>query len=147
MALSMAREDCHTALVWPRYLETASDAEIPSYQARSAAREAVSGMDADDEVASGMCLGMFFTKSSLPAKGIYCDKNDYRNTRVPGTKGGRPPLAVETMLRIHFIQQWFNLSDPAMEEELYNMALFREFVGSDAWEDNLPGSQWTYRSS
>jgi len=42
------------------------------------------------------------------------------------------------MLRIHFLQQWFNLSDPAMEEALYDMALFREFVGLDAGEDNLP---------
>ncbi|WP_175854930.1 IS5 family transposase [Burkholderia anthina] len=57
---------------------------------------------------------------------------------APGAKGGRPPFAVETMLRIHFIQQWFNLSDPAMEEALYDMALFREFVGLDAGEDNLP---------
>jgi IS5 family transposase len=53
-------------------------------------------------------------------------------------KGGRPAFAVETMLRIHFIQQWFNLSDPAMEEALYDMALFREFAGLDAGEDNLP---------
>jgi IS5 family transposase len=57
---------------------------------------------------------------------------------TPGAKGGRPPFAVETMLRIHFVQQWFNLSDPAMEEALYDMALFREFVGLDAGEDNLP---------
>jgi transposase, IS5 family len=57
---------------------------------------------------------------------------------APGSKGGRPPFAVETMLRIHFLQQWFNLSDPAMEEALYDMALFREFVGMDAGEDNLP---------
>ena len=57
---------------------------------------------------------------------------------APGGKGGRPPFAVETMLRIHFLQQWFNLSDPAMEEALYDMALFREFVGLDAGEDNLP---------
>jgi hypothetical protein len=35
---------------------------------------------------------------------------------APGAKGGRPPFAVVTMLRIHFIQQWFNLSDPAMED-------------------------------
>ena len=55
-----------------------------------------------------------------------------------GTKGGHSPFAVETMLRIHFLQQWFNLSDPAMEEALYDMALFREFVGLDAGEDNLP---------
>jgi len=57
---------------------------------------------------------------------------------APGAKGGRPPFAVETMLRIHFLQQWFNLSDPAMEEALYDMVLFREFVGLDADEDNLP---------
>ncbi len=57
---------------------------------------------------------------------------------APGAKGGRPPFAVETMLRIHFIQQWFNLSDPAMEEALYEITLFREFVGLDAGEDNLP---------
>jgi transposase, IS5 family len=30
---------------------------------------------------------------------------------APGSKGGRPPFAVETMLRIHFLQQWFNLCD------------------------------------
>ena len=51
---------------------------------------------------------------------------------------GRQPYPLATMLRIHFLQQWFNLSDPAMEEALYDMALFREFVGLDAGEDNLP---------
>ncbi|WP_439590555.1 IS5 family transposase [Hydrogenophaga sp.] len=55
-----------------------------------------------------------------------------------GAKGGRPPFAVQTMLRIHFLQQWFNLSDPAMEEALYDTALFREFAGLDMGEDNLP---------
>ena len=57
---------------------------------------------------------------------------------TPGAKGGRPPFAVEIMLRIHFLQQWFNLSDPAMEEALYDTPMFREFVGLDAGEDNLP---------
>ena len=56
----------------------------------------------------------------------------------PGTKGGRPPLAVDTMLRIHFLQQWFNLSDPAMEEALYDTPMFREFAGLDVGEDHLP---------
>jgi transposase, IS5 family len=59
------------------------------------------------------------------------------NSQGPGAKGGRPPFSVETMLRIHFMQQWFNLSDPAMEEALYDTPLFREFAGLD-WEDNLP---------
>lgn len=57
---------------------------------------------------------------------------------APGAKGGRPPFAVEAMLRIHFLQQWFNLSDPAMEEALYDTPMFREFAGLDMGEDNLP---------
>ncbi len=48
---------------------------------------------------------------------------------APGAKGGRPPFAVETILCIHFIQQWFNLSDPAMEEALYDIELLNEFGG------------------
>lgn len=43
--------------------------------------------------------------------------------------GGRPRFAVETMLRIHCLQLWWNLSDPAMEEELHERPLYRRFVG------------------
>ncbi len=57
---------------------------------------------------------------------------------APGAKGGRPPFAVETLLRVHFLQQWFNLSDPAMEEALYDTPMFREFAGLDMGEENLP---------
>lgn len=57
---------------------------------------------------------------------------------TPSTKGGRPPFAVETMLRIHFLQQWFNLSDPAMEEALYDTPMFRDFACLDMGEDRLP---------
>ena len=57
---------------------------------------------------------------------------------TPGAKGGRPPFAVETLLRIHCLQQWFNLSDLTMEEALYDTPMFREFAGLDAGEDNLP---------
>ena len=60
------------------------------------------------------------------------------HTPTPGAKGGRPPFAVETMLRIHFLQQWFTLSDPAMEEALYDTPMFREFAGLDIGEDHLP---------
>lgn len=56
----------------------------------------------------------------------------------PGAKGGRPPFATETMLRIHFLQQWFNLSDPAMEEALYDTPMFREFAGLDLGQEHLP---------
>ena len=43
--------------------------------------------------------------------------------------GGRPPFAVETMLRIHCLQLWWNLSDPAVEEELHERPLYRRFAG------------------
>jgi hypothetical protein len=42
-------------------------------------------------------------------------------------------FGIETMLRIHFMQQWFNLSDPAMEEALHDMPLFRDFAGLGGW--------------
>jgi IS5 family transposase len=51
---------------------------------------------------------------------------------LPGVKGGRQPFAVGTMLRIHFLQQWFNLSDPTMEEALFETPLYRDFAGLDA---------------
>ena len=57
---------------------------------------------------------------------------------VPEGRRGRPPFAVEAMLRIHFMQQWFNLSDPAMEDALHDVPLFREFAGLGGWDDRLP---------
>jgi transposase, IS5 family len=57
---------------------------------------------------------------------------------APEGKRGRPPFPVETMLRIHFMQQWFTLSDPAMEEALHDMPLFREFAALDNWNMRLP---------
>jgi transposase, IS5 family len=43
--------------------------------------------------------------------------------------GGRPPFPIDTMLRIHCLQLWWNLSDPAMEEELHERSLYRRFAG------------------
>ncbi len=43
-------------------------------------------------------------------------------------RNGRPPFALETMLRVHFMQQWFSLSDPAMEEAFFDTPLYREFA-------------------
>ena len=57
---------------------------------------------------------------------------------APASKTGRPPFPISTMLRIHFMQQWFGLSDPAMEEALHDMALFREFAQLDAGATRLP---------
>ena len=56
---------------------------------------------------------------------------------APEGRKGRPPFSVETMLRIHFMQQWFTLSDPAMEEALHDIALFREFAGL-GWDSRIP---------
>jgi IS5 family transposase len=57
---------------------------------------------------------------------------------MPAGKRGRPPFPVESLLRIHFMQQWFTLSDPAMEEALHDMPLFRDFAGLGGWDDRLP---------
>jgi transposase, IS5 family len=46
----------------------------------------------------------------------------------PEGKTGRPPFSLETMLRVHFMQQWFTLSDPAMEEAFFDTPLYREFA-------------------
>ena len=51
---------------------------------------------------------------------------------------GRQPYPLATMLRVHFLQQWYALSDPAMEEALYDTPMFREFAGLDMGEDRLP---------
>lgn len=48
-------------------------------------------------------------------------------------RNGRPPFALETMLRVHFMQQWFSLSDPAMEEAFFDTPLYREFAQLDAF--------------
>jgi len=55
-----------------------------------------------------------------------------------GAKGGRPSFALETMLRIHFLQQWFGLSDPAMEEALHDTPLYCEFARLDAGMARMP---------
>jgi len=51
---------------------------------------------------------------------------------------GRPPVGVERMLRIHFLQHWFNLSDPAVEEALYDSRAMRHFVGIDQGREPVP---------
>ncbi|WIV96131.1 IS5 family transposase [Kinneretia aquatilis] len=56
---------------------------------------------------------------------------------MPEGRRGWPPIAVEVMLRIHFMQQWFNVSEPAMEEPLHDMALFRDFAGLGGWEERV----------
>jgi transposase, IS5 family len=49
----------------------------------------------------------------------------------PKGENGRPPVGLKVMLRIYFLQHWFNLSDPAAEEALYDSAALRRFAGVD----------------
>lgn len=54
------------------------------------------------------------------------------------SKGGRPPYPLETMLRIHLLQQWYDLSDPAMEDALIEVATMRRFAGIALITDRIP---------
>jgi IS5 family transposase len=53
-------------------------------------------------------------------------------------KGGRPPYPLATMLRIHLRQQWYSLSDPAMEEALVEVPTMRRFTGIELISDRIP---------
>lgn len=53
-------------------------------------------------------------------------------------KGGRPPLPLERMFRIYCLQQWYNLSDPAAEEALYDSLTMRRFAGVESDADIIP---------
>ncbi|MEX3791567.1 IS5 family transposase, partial [Paraburkholderia sp. BR14374] len=56
----------------------------------------------------------------------------------PKRGNGRPPIGLERMLRIHFIQHWFNLADLACEEALYDSASVRRFAGIDLGCEAVP---------
>ena len=58
----------------------------------------------------------------------------------PQAGNGRPPIGLQRMLRIHFIQHWFNLADMACEEALYDSASLRRFVGIDLGREPVPDS-------
>lgn len=56
----------------------------------------------------------------------------------PKAGRGRRPVGLELMLRLYFVQQWFNLSDPAAEDALYDSEAIRRFVGVELADDRLP---------
>ena len=56
----------------------------------------------------------------------------------PKAGNGRPPIGLERMLRIHFIQHWFNLADLSCEEALYDSVSLRRFVGIDLGREPVP---------
>ena len=56
----------------------------------------------------------------------------------PKAGAGTQPMPLERMLRIHFMQHWFNLSDPAMEDALYDSESMRRFAAIELAEDTVP---------
>jgi IS5 family transposase len=56
----------------------------------------------------------------------------------PKGTGGRPVMPLERMLRIYFMQQWFNLSDPQAEDALYDIESMRRFAGIELADDAIP---------
>jgi IS5 family transposase len=61
-------------------------------------------------------------------------KKDYKE----GNQNGRPKYPAELMLRIYFLQQWFQLSDEAAEEALYDTTSMRTFAGISLGTDTIP---------
>jgi IS5 family transposase len=58
--------------------------------------------------------------------------------RYPKPGRGRQPLGIEKMLRIHFLQHWFNLSDPQAEDAIYDSESMRRFAGVELGDDVVP---------
>jgi transposase, IS5 family len=71
----------------------------------------------------------------LPWKRMY---NIVKKVYYKGEGVGRPPIALERMLRIYFLQLWFNLSDPAVEESLYDIDSMRAFANIDLGTTGVP---------
>ncbi len=56
----------------------------------------------------------------------------------PKPGNGRPPVGLERMLRMYFVQHWFNLADEACEEALLDSTALRRFVGIDLGRERVP---------
>src|SRR5665811_907627 len=53
-------------------------------------------------------------------------------------KRGRPPIVLERMLRMYFVQQWYGLADEAVEDAVYDSQALRNFMGIDLSRTNVP---------
>ncbi len=65
--------------------------------------------------------------------------------KYPKAGDGRPPRELEMMLRVYFLPQWFNLSDPGVEEALYDSASMRRFAGVDLADAPAPDESTVLR--
>lgn len=59
-------------------------------------------------------------------------------SHYPKAGKGRHPLGLEKMLRVYLVQQWFDLSDPAAEDAIYDSESIRRFVGVELGEEAIP---------
>src|SRR5216117_3654297 len=56
----------------------------------------------------------------------------------PSGRRGRPPMGIERMLRVYFLQQWYGLADEALEDALYDSQAMRSFAGIDLGRAAVP---------
>src|SRR5213592_3753189 len=56
----------------------------------------------------------------------------------PKGERGRPPVGLERMLRLYFLQQWYGLADEALEDALYDSLAMRIFAGIDLSAESVP---------
>ncbi|WP_302619972.1 transposase [uncultured Oscillibacter sp.] len=56
----------------------------------------------------------------------------------PTGKRGRPPIEIETMLRMYLLQCWFSLSDEGVEDAIYDSYAMRKFMGINFFEQDVP---------
>ncbi len=56
----------------------------------------------------------------------------------PAGERGRPPIGIERMLRIYFLQQWYALADEALEDAIYDSQAMRTFAGIDLGVEGVP---------
>ena len=56
----------------------------------------------------------------------------------PSSKRGRPPIGIERILRMYLLQIWFNLSDPATEDAIYDSYAMRKFTGINFMTERVP---------
>ena len=68
----------------------------------------------------------------------YTNNQNNFSSRSGLNQGGRPSFPLELMLKIHCLQQWYNLSDPAAEDAIYDRSSFQKFLSLDLISDKVP---------
>jgi len=68
----------------------------------------------------------------------YSNNQNNFSRRTVLSQGGRPSFPLELMLKIHCLQQWCNLSDPAAEDAIYDRSSFQKFLALDLISDKVP---------